>query len=539
MKKILVLAFALALAMDGMAQFSSAPAFPGAEGYGRFVTGGRGGTVVHVTNLNDKGTGSLRQALESTSGKRIVVFDVSGTIELNSTLAVKKGDVTVLGQTAPGDGICIRNYGVQIKANNVILRFLRFRMGDTAKAEADALGMITHNDPGYKNILIDHCSLCWSTDECGSFYGIDYFTMQWCILSESLKISVHDKGSHGYGGIWGGRNATYHHNLLAHHDSRNPRLDHGYVSTMGGPLEIMNNVIYNWGGNSCYGGENKPGYPAKTYNYMNNYYKPGPATKSGVKTRILDPTTYCTNCGSNGSCVPGKFYLTGNYMYGSTSVTSNNWLGSTHQDDSLKSSTRFTSGVEKYDTIVKMNLQSAETAFDKVMDCAGASYKRDSYDTRIINETRTGTYTYKGSMGSTGGLIDSQADVGGWPEYKSATKPKDSDNDGMPDDWEIANGLNPNSSSDASTYTIDSKKYYTNIEVYANWLVEDIMKKGREDAEESFEEYYPEVSDPTGINEVTLSPVISKKDVYNLQGQKVGSNYKGIVIYEGKKYLVK
>ena len=481
------------------AQFASAPAFPGAEGYGRYVTGGHGTTgtptIYHVTNLKDSGSGSLRYGVESKSGYRIIVFDVAGTIALSSQLNIKNGNVTILGQTAPGDGICIKNYGVQIKASNVILRFLRFRMGDEKGVEADALGFMSHNEsPAFKNIVIDHCSISWSTDECASFYGVENFSFQWNYVTESLKISVHDKGSHGYGGIWGGKKASYHHNLIAHHDSRNPRLDHGYVSTIGGPLDLINNVIYNWGGNTCYGGENKSGYAAKTYNILNNYYKPGPATKSSVATRMLDPTISCSNCGSG--CVPGIFYMTGNYMYGSPTVTADNWKGSTHNTASLKSFVRFTSGEELYDTCKLLNMHKAETAFEKVTNCAGASFKRDVIDERIAEEAREGTYTFDGSMGSTGGLIDSQSDVGGWPIYGSDSKPKDTDKDGIPDDWEEANGLNPASATDAAKRTLDPRGYYTNIEVYANWLVESIIKEEMADAEEGFEEYYPEVVDP-------------------------------------------
>ena len=239
------------------AQFASAPAFPGAEGYGRFTTGGRGGDVYHVTSLEDDAEnpteGMLRYYLSKKSGARTIVFDVAGNIELKAPLKISKGDLSILGQTAPGEGICIKGYNLSINASNVVIRFIRCRLGNYG-GDDDAMSSAHHDDAIQKNIIIDHCSMSWCTDEVGSFYGNKDFTLQWCILSESLKTNSFKEGTHGFGGIWGGQNASFHHNLLAHNDSRMIRFDHGYVSELVGPVDYVNNVVYNWGSNSTYGG---------------------------------------------------------------------------------------------------------------------------------------------------------------------------------------------------------------------------------------------------------------------------------------------
>ena len=445
-------------------------AFPGAEGGGMYATGGRG-TSIHVIysledNQDNPEPGTLRYALERASGPRVIVFAVAGRINLSFPIELKHGQVTILGQTAPGDGICVSGFPFIVTADDVVIRYMRFRMGDEMEVEGDALTV----EKGHKNIILDHCSFSWSTDECCSVYGVENFTMQYCIISESLRRSVHVKGDHGYGGIWGGKNATYHHNLLAHHDSRNPRFDHDYVATTNvAPVDYINNVVYNWGGNSAYGGESSSTTGnQRQYNFINNYYKPGPATNSKVAARLLNPTTRCNNCTDvyGGSVVPGLFYVTGNMMYGSEAVTADNWSGVEPDESSkksqCKSSSRFTF------TNAYTNEQTAQAAYDKVLAKAGCSLKRDIVDTRIVDEVRNGNYTYEGSNGSTGGLIDSQSDVGGWPEY-SGTANQDSDYDGIPDAWETAHGLNPKDRSDAVTTTLQSP--YMNVEVYANDLV--------------------------------------------------------------------
>ncbi len=438
----------------------SVSAFPYAEGGGSVAQGGRGTDVYVVTSLDDSNVkdpepGTLRYAVTQ-RGHRMVVFKVAGIIHLTQPLRISNGYISILGQSAPGDGICIADNPLIIEADEVVLRFLRVRMGDTIGREWDALSV--NNS---RNVIIDHCSFSWSTDECVSCYGNENFTLQYCFITESLRKSVHLKGDHGYGGIWGGTNASFHHNLLAHHDSRNPRFDHDYVNnTHRGPIDFVNNVVYNWGGNSAYGGEGVG--KARTINFVANYFKPGPATGSKVRTRLVNPWTSCSNCTDKypGTVLPPKIYLTGNYMDGSPEVSEDNWKGAT--TTLSKADSPFTMSVD-------IATQTAADAYETVLAKAGCSLVRDAVDTRIVQEVRNGTYTHKGGNGSTGGLIDSQTDVGGWPQYNATESPKDSDGDGIPDEWETANGLNPNSYADATQMTIN--KGYTNLEVYLNSIV--------------------------------------------------------------------
>ncbi|MDO9635169.1 MAG: T9SS type A sorting domain-containing protein [Paludibacter sp.] len=449
----------LLLALTSLCSEAQTPAFPGAGGGGMYTTGGRGGKVLYVTSLADNtSAGTLRWAINQT-GPRIIMFKVSGTITLNSRLSISRGDVTIAGQTAPGDGICLRNYDVYIGADNVIIRFIRFRLGnDVIANESDAIW-----GRNQKNVIIDHCSMSWSIDECASFYANQNFTMQWCYLTESLNNAGHSKGAHGYAGLWGGKNASFHHNLLAHHVSRNPRFNGWKRSGLNYEnsqdeerLDFRNNVVYNWGDNSSYGGES-----LGKYNIVGNYFKYGPATKSNIRYKI-------TQVDKDGSAAyapgHGSYFIENNYVYGSSSVTANNWTGVTYASGVTQTAAR----VNEPFAYLPIAEHTAEVAFEKVLNYGGASLVRDAIDTRISNEVLNGTATFSGSVTKRPGIIDNPNDVGGWPVYQSTTAPIDSDNDGIPDGWLAANYPGKIS-------TDLNEQGYTYLEVYINSLVEHIV----------------------------------------------------------------
>lgn len=439
-------------------------AFPGAEGFGRNATGGRGGKVIYVTNLNDSGEGSFRAAVQA-NGPRYVLFKVSGNIALKSRVNITNGDLTIAGQTAPGDGICIKDYPVVIDADNVIVRFMRFRLGDETQQEADGLEGRFH-----KNIIIDHCSISWSTDECLTLYANENTTLQWSFITESLRNSAHGKGAHGYGGIWGGKNASFHHNLLAHHDSRNPRLgeEAGKAFALTDLVDLRNNVIYNWQGNSTYGGE------AMNVNIVNCYYKPGPATTKPARIISIDKNK---NEGTEVHDIWGKFYIDGNFVEGSPNVTTDNWTygvynqfhssyGTVSEED--KAAMKID---EPHDINDNVTTHTAQEAYEKVLDYGGASLSRDVIDERIVENVKNTSYTFEGSNGSTKGIIDTQSDVGGWPELQSETPPEDTSGDGMPDEWKTEVKLDPAKN---ETNGNDLSTAYDNVEVYINSIVESI-----------------------------------------------------------------
>lgn len=439
-------------------------AFPGAEGFGKNTTGGRGGKVVFVTTLNDYGSGSLREAV-NTPGARYILFKVSGTINLLSELKINNGNVTIAGQTAPGEGICLKNYPVSINADNIIIRYMRFRMGDEAQQEGDAIGSRFH-----KNIIIDHCSFSWSTDETVSIYNNENTTLQWCFITESLRNSVHGKGAHGYGGIWGGKNASFHHNLLAHHDSRNPRLGEyaGSSFALTDLVDLRNNVIYNWQGNSTYGGE------AMNVNIVNCYYKPGPATTKSSRIVSIDKNKIESTEVYN---IWGKFYIDGNVVEGNTLATSDNWTYGVYNQfhgsygtvsDEDKTAMKM---LQPHNINNNVTTHSAWDAYQRVLDFGGASFKRDAIDTRIVNDVKNKSYSFEGSNGSTNGIIDTQNDVGGWPILASEEPPKDTSGDGIPDSWKTSVKLKI---SDNNPNGHELSTGYENIEVYINSLVASI-----------------------------------------------------------------
>lgn len=460
-------------------------AFPGAEGAGRLTSGGRGTagtptTVFEVTNLNDDNNpGSLRYALTQAAPYRTIVFRVSGTIHLTSALKISKANTTIAGQTAPGDGICVADFPVSLSANNVIVRYMRFRMGDKNQNEGmvdgsgddDAFGGLN-----VSNIIIDHCTMSWSDDEAFTIYGGDNITAQWNIISEPLNYSYHfeagdaDFEKHGYGGIWGGQHATFHHNLIAHCTSRTPRFNGSRYGVAVGyeNVDYRNNVMYNWGSNNVYGGE------AGNYNVVNNYYKYGPSTSSGARYRVLNPYKQAS------PVLPyGQFYMSGNYVDGSTVNTADNWKGVVMQSGTLADTTQ-AKAPTPFD-LGPVTTQTAAAAYEAVLAGAGAILpRRDTLDQRIVNNVRN----------RTGRIIDVQGGYphgtpysisqSTWPVLNSLPAPADADHDGMPNAWELAHGSNPNDANDRNTVASNG---YTLLENYLNSITTVVTgtkaKKGR------------------------------------------------------------
>ena len=561
--------------MTAMAQ-EEIPAFPGAEGHGRYITGGRGGEIRHVTNLNDSGAGSLREALKGNNAKTIV-FDVSGYIDLKSQLDITS-NTTIAGQTAPYPGITLRYYTIYFgKCDNVIVRFLRFRRSQVKDVNdgADATWGRRRNQ-----IMLDHCSFSWSIDEVASFYDNNNFTMQWCTVGEAQNDAGHGKGNHSYGGIWGGKLASFHHNLLIHLNNRVPRFNGArygwgdYTKNMyydqykwentiqAETVDLRNCVMYNWGnGNGCYGG------PGGGYiNIVNNYYKAGPGTKNTKTVTQVSVGSSSNSTEGDQVGMTSRYYINGNYVTAAGDKAANyDWKGVT-----IDAGTFAIDG-EKYskdpkhfygDTVIyKQNANgedcvrikvdgpcpigditthSAETTYEKVLSYAGASIYRDAVDARFMEETMEGVVTYTGTKTKIKGIVDIINDPDGvqdpacpsFPDLASESRSADydTDGDGMPDEWESANGLNPNDATDGATYTLDTEKgWYTNLEVYMNSIVEDIMKAGNADAESTIEEYYPACV-TTAI--VPLKPASSILDTeyYSLDGFRLDAPRKGVSI---------
>lgn len=476
-------------------------AFPGAEGYGKFSTGGRGGYVAEVTNLNDTGTGSLRWALDQyvdtmyvfkdsanpnfpiTIYKPLtVVFRVSGIIHLKSDLRIKRDNLTIAGQTAPCDGICIADRSVLLngattsqlfyfgpRRKNVIMRYMRFRPGvplDSNGVGTSAFVTYGLDVENYENAIIDHCSMSWANEECLAIYDNKYTTVQWCIVSEGLYNAYHIKGIRGYGGVWGGQFATYHHNLIAHQNNRTPRFNGARAHDTIALVDYRNNVNYNWATSSAtYGGDVEVNGGIARLNEINNYYKPGPATPSTHKLMRPDYSADARGV--------GRLHVLGNIIEGNAARTADNWLAVDFANipvasrDSSRSDTMFT-------ITQPTNMQEALAAFDTVLLWSGAALpRRDSVDIRITTETRNRTTSGTGTAGRPG-IIDAPSAVGGWPLYETCVGPTDTDHDGMPDEWEIENGLNPNMPEDRNIVGSDG---YTMLEKYLNNIIPNITSQ--------------------------------------------------------------
>lgn len=446
----------LALAtLNGTGAESGLPAFPGAEGAGALTTGGRFGRVIYVTNLQDSGPGSFRAAVTA-GGERTVLFAVGGRIELESPVIIDKPNLTIAGQTAPGDGICISGDTVTIDAANVIVRYLRFRRGNLESRD-DALNAVY--SPG--RVIIDHCSFSWGLDENVSLYRymsydddgnrikgpIENVTIQWCISSEALDLY-----DHAYGATWGGRNVSHHHNLFAHNTARNASVG------WGDHMDFRNNVIFNWGHRTLDGGDR-----TSMVNVVNNYFKPGPATRPGaLQYRIARPQIF-RDFGERDEA--GRWYISGNFVEGNPKVTADNWAGGVQfggdADAGLRDEALVSGPRHPPVPAPPVKTDDARTAYKRVLQHAGAVLpRRDPVDRRLIEEVRSGTPTYGN------GIIDTPEDVGGWPDYRGGIAPLDGDHDGMPDAWERRHGFDETDPADGIRDS--DQDGYTNLEEYLN-----------------------------------------------------------------------
>ena len=492
----LTLSFLLAAATMAMAEDTPRLAFPTAEGYGRYATGGRGGKTYVVTTLedcpeNNLKKGTFRWAVKQ-PGKKIVTFSVCGTIYLTSALDLNCGDITILGQTAPGDGICLADYPVTISCENAIIRYMRFRLGQRQVEyhEGDGFGINAAN-----NFIIDHCSVSWSIDECLSISAATNGTIQWCIVSQALNDAGHSKGAHGYGGNWGGTNVSFHHNLIAQCTSRVPRLGGDTSPLTSDYCDLRNNVFYNWGGNGCYGAE------AIDVNFVGNYYKPGPSTEqrpANVQKRICAPNIRTNSYIKTYPAFAhdlhrwGHFYTEGNFNPEHDDMNNDNWtvgiqnqVDASGQDGTWTSVTKDTIRLREPREFVHVTTHTAEEAYDKVLELAGASLYRDCVDEMIVAQVleRWGNYA-SGSNGARYGQIDKQTDNvyngqltsqqvenGAWPILTTHSVGfTDSDGDGIDDSMEDLWGLDSSDPTDGGTLWKGSatSKYagYSYVEIY-------------------------------------------------------------------------
>ncbi|QDV74412.1 T9SS C-terminal target domain-containing protein [Botrimarina mediterranea] len=428
-------------------------AFPGAEGYGRFARGGRGGRVLHVTNLDDAGPGSLRDAVEA-EGPRTIVFDVSGRIVLKSRLIMRNDELTIAGQTAPGDGVCLSDYNLGgLGCEDLIVRYMRVRPGDPSGKTLDGMGLASCD-----HAIVDHCSISWTQDESFSSRGAKNITLQRTLISEALNIAGHkkyEKGkSHGFAASIGGDIGSFHHNLLAHCAGRNWSLA-GSVDQANrhmGRLDIRNNVVFNWDHRTTDGG-------AKEVQFVNNYYKPGPASRV---FHVLMPERKWV-----GAFGPQDYYVKGNVMEGKYGAGDRYAGVKADNGDPIEG---FISDEPFFEPYVATT--SAKKAYHDVLADIGCNVPTlDKHDQRVIEEVRTGKTTYRGSVSGLPGLPDTQEDVGGWDDYPEVHRPADwdADGDGMPGEWEVSHGLDPDDASDGAADADGDG--YTNLEDYLNSLV--------------------------------------------------------------------
>lgn len=464
-------------------------AFPTADGFGKYTTGGRGGKVVTVTSLADDGSeGTLRWAFEQHKDSPLtIVFAVSGDITLTRELRINRADWTLAGQTAPGEGIVITHNKVNFGGSqNFIVRNVRFRIGQRNTA-GDVLMDNACGAENCANYIFDHCTFGWSVEENMNTADSHFLTVQYSIVHEGLYNGGHSKGARGYGCQWGGSPATYHHNLLAHNQSRSPRFNGARGEDYVVFIEYANNINYNYGSNGgCYGGENTADIStynglnsAHECNFINNYYRPG--THSAKNKLVFVNSSYARD-GAH-SWAPAKWFVDGNYADGFASVTADNWLGMTAETyslDQIRADKRIVPATPYYrlgapayrpELYMLRDIEDAQTAFNTVLDKAG-TIRRDKVEQRIVNDTRTGTSTYGGSaLGSRSGIIDKETDAEGFFEYAAAEAPADTDGDGMPDSWERSVGLDP-STPDNNTVNTEG---YTALEVYLNSLMGEEM----------------------------------------------------------------
>jgi hypothetical protein len=513
----------LAASVPTALQAQQLVAFPGAEGYGRFATGGRGGQVVEVTNLNDSGAGSFRDAFNQYPGQPItIVFRVGGIIELNTPLRPTRSNLTIAGQTAPGDGICLKRSTFKLFGNNIIVRYIRTRPGDIKGSNSPAVyGMNMEN---CKNFIVDHCSMSWAIEEAATFYDNNNSTVQWCLISESLNSSFNGKGDHGYAGVWGGQYSSYHHNLIAHHHSRTIRFNGARAHDTVAVVDYRNNVIYNWGNNNAaYGNEVEINGGSAQLNLVNNYYKAGPATPASRATNIFDITEAYNAATPNKPT--GKVYADGNYVDGYPAITADNWSGGIKIRYYPATTLLQFKQAAPTPSLAPVTTQTAQAAYTSVLAQAGATLpRRDVVDARIVNETSTGTATGSSPQGSTTyglnqGIIDSQADVGGWPAYVGGTAPLDTDQDGMPDTWETAMGLNPNLATDRNTVGANG---YTMLENYLNGIVATPLS-AKKQADALGLTVYP---NPAHDQFTLVHPVATagaQVEVYSFDGKKIAT----------------